>query len=256
MENPNAGEKRVAFVTGASFGIGAATALALARDGFDLAISATRVENVAATRASLEAAGARVHATALDIRVPEQITEVFAQVVERLGRVDVLVNNAGVPLRRMAVDIAPDEWENIMKVNVSGTFFMSQAMARHLIARQRPGCIVNIGSTHGIVGMAERLGYGVSKAAAAHMAKMLAVEWAPHRIRVNAIAPGRVDSNSPARAATAGNTEYLAKMRSRIPLGRFCTVDDCAEAVRYLASPEADYITGHTLVLDGGVTIY
>jgi NAD(P)-dependent dehydrogenase (short-subunit alcohol dehydrogenase family) len=127
-------------------------------------------------------------------------------------------------------------------------------MGRHLIDSGRPGCIINMGSTHGLVGMAGRSTYGISKAAISHMTRMLAIEWAEHGIRVNAIAPGRVDSKSPQRAATSGDTKYLESALNRIPLKRFTTVEDVAEAVRYLASPAAACITGQTLVLDGGLT--
>jgi NAD(P)-dependent dehydrogenase (short-subunit alcohol dehydrogenase family) len=250
----DSGAARVAFITGASFGIGAATALALAREGYDIAVSATRLDNVANTAARVEEIGAKVCSVALDVRSQESIDAAYARVVERFGRVDVLVNNAGVPLRKAAIEISQDEWASVMQTNVDGTFFMSQAFARDLIAANRAGCVINIGSTHGLVGFAGRLVYGVSKAAIQHMTRMLAIEWAPHRIRVNAVAPGRVESDSPSRKAAAADPAYLDAARARIPLGRFCSVDDVAQAVRYLASADADYITGHVLVLDGGVT--
>ena len=166
-----------------------------------------------------------------------------------------LVNNAGVPLQKATLDITPAEWRGVMDVNLTGTFFLSQEIGRHLIDRRAPGCIINVTSTHGIVGAANRAAYGISKAAVIHMTKMLAIEWAPHGIRVNAIAPGRVESNSPGRAATAADPKYMEAKRNAVPLRRFCSVDDCAGAVSYLASPEASYVTGHTLVLDGGLTV-
>ena len=247
--------RRTAFVTGASYGIGAAIAQALAGDGFDLVLSATRVENVAATRAGLEASGVRVHALGFDVRSSEEVEKAFAAAVGYFGEIDVLVNNAGIPLNKAVLDIAPAEWENVLAANVNGTFFMSQAFARHAIDAGREGLIISVGSTHGLVGFPNRAAYGVSKAAVMHMTRMLAVEWAPHRIRVNAVAPGRVESNSPGRAATSSDPKFLEVALKRIPLGRFCSVEDVAEAVRYLASPGAAYITGHTLVLDGGVTV-
>lgn len=249
------GDRRVAFVTGASYGIGAAIALALARDGFDLAVAATRLENVGTTSAKIEALGARVHAVAFDVRSSEQVQAAFAQVIARFGAIDVLVNNAGIPLNKLVLDITPSEWDNILATNVSGTFFMSQAMGRHLIERGREGLIINVGSTHGIVGFPKRAAYGITKAAVMHMTRMLAIEWAPHRIRVNAVAPGRVLSDSPGRAETTTDAQFLEVALKRIPLGRFCSVDDVAEAVSYLASPKAAYMTGHTLVLDAGVTV-
>lgn len=255
MENSSSPARRVAFVTGASYGIGAAIALALARDGFDVAVSATRIKNVAETSAKLKALGVRALPIVLDVRAHASIQNAISEIVKGLGGVDVLVNNAGVPLQKAILDITPAEWEGVMSTNLTGTFLLSQAMGRHLIERGSPGAIINVASTHGIVGTPKRVAYGVSKAAVIHMTKMFAVEWAPHGIRVNAIAPGRVISGSPGRAGSASNAEYLEAVLKRIPLNRFCTVEDCAQAVRYLASSQADYITGHTLVLDGAMTI-
>jgi NAD(P)-dependent dehydrogenase (short-subunit alcohol dehydrogenase family) len=246
--------RRTAFVTGASVGLGAAIAQALARDGFDLFVTGTRIENVGDTCASIERLGARVCAAALDVRSVEGIHAAFAHAIDRFGGVDVLVNVAGVPLNKMALDVTPTEWENVLSTNVSGTFFMSQTMGRHLIQRGREGLIINVGSTHGIVGFAKRSTYGISKAAVMHMTKMLAIEWAEYGIRVNAIAPGRVETAS-RREDGANDPQTLERALKRIPLGRFCTEEDVAAAVSYLASPQASYITGHTLVLDGGVTV-
>ena len=247
--------RKVAFVTGASFGIGNAIALALARDGFDVAVSATKTENVANTRAQLESVGVRAFALALDVRVVESVNDAFASVIGELGAIDVLVNNAGIPVNKMVLDIAPAEWDNIVATNLNGTFYMCQAMGRYLVDSGREGLIINIGSTHGIVGFAKRSAYGVSKAGVMHLTRMLAIEWAQYGIRVNAIAPGRVNTDSPGRASQVADPGYIEMARKRIPLGRFCEVGDVAEAARYLASPASEYMTGHTLVLDGGVTV-
>ena len=242
-----------AFVTGASYGVGAATALALARDGFDVAVSATRPENVADTVAKLEHAGARAVCVVLDLTSQASIEEAFAAAVAKLGRLDVLVNNAGANLRRRAADVTPEEWDAVIATNLTGTFFMSQQFGRHLIAGGRPGSIINIASTHGLVGAAERSTYGISKAAVTHMTRMLAIEWADHGIRVNAIAPGRLDTPSPSRADA--DPKYMQAMLARIPLHRLATVEQVAAAVCYLAGPHAAAITGQTLVLDGGLTV-
>jgi NAD(P)-dependent dehydrogenase (short-subunit alcohol dehydrogenase family) len=241
-------------VTGASVGLGAAIAEALARDGFDLFITGTRIANVAETSARIEAAGVQVGVAALDVRSVDSVNAAFARAIARFGGIDVLVNNAGVALNKMALDVTPAEWQNVLASNVSGTFFMSQAMGRHLIEQGRPGLLINVGSTHGIVGYAKRAAYGISKAAVMHMTRMLAIEWAEHGIRVNAIAPGRVET--PSRQADGLNDpQTLERALKRVPLGRFCSLEDVAAAVSFLASPQAAYITGHTLVLDGGVTV-
>jgi NAD(P)-dependent dehydrogenase (short-subunit alcohol dehydrogenase family) len=247
-------KRRTAFVTGASQGIGAAIALALARDGFDVAVSSTRPEKLAGVVAEIGAAGARAVPVALDVRAPESIEKAMAHVVGACGHLDVLVNNAGVPLRKLALDVTPAEWETVIDVNLKGTFFMSQQMGRHLVKSGRPGCIVSIASTHGMVALAQRSTYGIAKAAIMHMTRMLAIEWAEHGIRVNAVAPGRVDT--PSRAGSLAEPGYRDTALARIPLRRFGTADEIAGAVSYLVSPAAAYITGQTLVLDGGLTSY
>jgi len=254
--NLNNGVRPVAFVTGASYGIGAACALALARDGYDIALAATREGNLAKTVDALKPAGCRVLPLALDLNSQASIEQVFASVVVAFGRVDVLVNNAASNIRRKAVDVTPEEWHAHIGVNLTGTFFMTQQMGRHLIGAKRPGCIISISSTHAVIGAAERSTYGVGKAGIVHMARMLAIEWAEYGIRVNTVAPGRLDTESPSRASTSSDPKYMQAMIDKIPLHRLCTVEDVAGAVSYLAGDAASYITGQTLMLDGGLTSY
>jgi NAD(P)-dependent dehydrogenase (short-subunit alcohol dehydrogenase family) len=246
--------RRAALVTGASYGVGAATALALARAGFDVAVTATRADNLRDTLASLAATGARAVPLCLDLRAQESIGEAFATTLTALGRLDVLVNNASVNLRKAAAEVTPDDWNTVIETNLGGTFFLSQQAGRHWMATGQPGCIVNIASAHGLVGAAERSTYGISKAAIIQMTKMLAVEWADHAIRVNAVAPGRMQTDSPSRAEKGSDAAYMAAMLRRIPLHRLATADEVAAAVCYLASPEAASVTGQTLVMDGGLT--
>ncbi len=247
--------RRTAFVTGASRGIGAAVALALARDGFDVAVSATRAENLAATVATLAPTGVRVVPVAFDLRSVSSGERAMAEVIGAFGHVDVLVNNAGVTLRKLALEVTAEEWEAVMGANLTGTFFLSQQMGRHLVDSARPGCIISMASTHGVLGFALRSTYGISKAAIIQMTRMLAIEWAEHGIRVNAIAPGTVETPSRADffSADPGAREL---MLNRIPLRRFCTDEEVAAAVCYLAGPHATCITGQTLLLDGGLTAY
>jgi NAD(P)-dependent dehydrogenase (short-subunit alcohol dehydrogenase family) len=247
--------KRTAFITGASQGIGAALALRFARDGYDVAVSGTSIKNLASTVATLEDTGAHVIAVALDLRSQGSTEQAMAQVVKAFGELDVLVNNAGVTTRSLAVDTMREEWQTVMDTNLTGTFFMSQQMGRHLIAQQRAGCIVNLSSTHGLVGFAQRSAYGISKAGISHMTRMLAIEWAAHRIRVNAVAPGTVATPSRVAYFTADGGGFKA-MIDRVPLARLCEMDEVAAMVSYLAGPDAAYITGQTMVLDGGLTSY
>ncbi len=248
--------RKVAFVTGASYGIGAAAALALAKDGFDIAVSATRLSNLDSTLTELKKAGCRTFAVELDLCSQTSIDQAHEQVIKVLGQVDVLVNNAGVNLRRHALEVTPAEWDSVMDANAGGTFFLTQRFARHLVETKRPGCVVNIASTHGILGAAERSTYGISKAAILQMTRMLAIEWAPHGIRVNAVAPGRVNTPSPSRAATTSDPKYMQAMADRVPLRRLATAEDVARAVAYLAGAGGEFITGQTLVIDGGLTVY
>ena len=247
-------ERQAAFVTGASQGIGAAVALALARDGFDVAVSSTRPDKLAEVLSKIEAAGARAVPVALDVREPEGIERAMAEVIGTCGRLDVLVNNAGVPLTKPALDVTAAEWASVLDVNLKGAFFMSQQMGRYLVKSGRPGCVVSIASTHGLVALAQRSAYGIAKAAVIHMTRMLAIEWAEHGIRVNAVAPGRVDT--PSRAGSLARPGYREAALGRIPLRRFGTAEEVAAAVSYLVSPAAAYVTGQTLVLDGGLTAY
>jgi len=254
MQEQKSATRRTAFVTGASQGIGAAIAVGLARDGFDVAVSSRGVEKLSDVMSQIEAAGARTLPVALDVRSQSSIEQAMAAVVAAFGHVDVLINNAAVPLRKAALEITPAEWETVIGTDLSGTFFMSQQMGRHLIGRGQPGCIISIASTHGVVALAGRSAYGIAKAAVIHMTKMLAIEWAENGIRVNAVAPGTV--LTPSRAALPQEPGHREAMRNRIPGRREGTRDEVAGAVSYLASPLAAYITGQTLLLDGGLTSY
>jgi 2-deoxy-D-gluconate 3-dehydrogenase len=242
------------LVTGASYGVGAAAAVALARDGFRIAATATRKGNLDATLAAVSEAGQEAAGFELDLRSQPSIEQTAAAAIETFGRVDVLVNNAGVNLRSKAIETAREDFENVIAANVTGTFFLTQQIGRHLIARGLPGRIVMIASAHGLVGAAERSAYGISKAAILQMTRMLAIEWADYGITVNAIAPGRLDTASPSRAGTGSDSAYMEAMLKRIPLHRLATAEEVAAAAVFLAGPGAASITGQTIVIDGGLT--
>ena len=247
--------KRVAVVTGASYGVGAASALALARDGFDLVLTATRAPNLAATLGDLSKFGRNVLAIEFDLRSQEGIETMVIKALDHFGRIDVLINNASANLRRSALDVVRDEWDELIATNLTGTFFLTQQIGRHLIERQASGRIITIASVHALVGAPERSAYGISKAALLQMTRMLAIEWAKHGITVNAVAPGRLDTPSPSRAERASNKAYMDAMLKRVPLHRLATAEEIAGAVAFLAGPAATSITGQTIVIDGGVTI-
>jgi NAD(P)-dependent dehydrogenase (short-subunit alcohol dehydrogenase family) len=253
MKMPSSPQRRVAFVTGASSGIGAAIALALASDDCDVAISATRIENLDKTISRLSGCGVRVLPVALDLRVQTSIEQSMKTVIDVMGHIDVLVNNAaGVLYRSAVVDTKREDWDAAIATLLTGPFFMCQQMGRYLIDARRSGSIVNIASTHGLVGFPGRSAYGISKAAVMHMTRMLAIEWAEHGIRVNAVAPGSTATE--ANASLQADPKMLNMLLARIPVRRIGTVDEIGAAVRFLASPESSYVTGQTLVVDGGLT--
>jgi NAD(P)-dependent dehydrogenase (short-subunit alcohol dehydrogenase family) len=251
IANPS---RKVALITGASYGVGAAIAKALVRDGLDVALTATRSQNLAAVLAEITAAGGRAIPIDLELRSQKIIESAVAKVIGKFGRIDVLVNNAGAFLRRKAVDVTREEWDDMIATNLTGSFFLTQQVGRHLIARGAAGSIITVSSTHGLVGAIERSTYGITKGALIQMTRMLAIEWADHGIRVNAVAPGRLDTPSQSRGGTDSDTGYMEAMLKRIPLHRLATAEEIAAVVVFLASASAASITGQTIVVDGGLT--
>ena len=249
----NDAPSRTALVTGASIGIGRAIALALGRAGFDLAVADLDTKSLAELVAEPQLQGRKVVPIALELRSEDSISQAMNQAAQALGAIDLLVNNAGRALQKPATEVTWGEWNDVIDINLKGSFFLSTAFARHCCARQRGGAIVSMASTHGLTGIADRSVYGISKGGIIQMTRMLAIEWAPLRIRVNAIAPATV--LTPSREKMLSDPQARARMLARIPLGRFPTADEVAEAVCYLASDAARSITGQTLVLDGGVTV-
>lgn len=254
--NAASAARRTALVTGGTAGLGAAIAIALAQKGYDVAITERPqlVDGLAATRKAIEAAGGRALALPLELAEQSSIEAAAAQTFDAFGRIDVLVNSAAAPLHKPALEVSPADWDSIMTPNLKGTFFLTQAVGKGMIRRGTPGSIISMASTHGMVALADRSTYGIAKAAIIHMTRMLAIEWARHNITLNAIAPGTIET--PSRAVTLKDPKFREMMLGRVPLGRFGTMDEIAAAAVYLASPEAKFMTGQTLVLDGGLTSY
>jgi NAD(P)-dependent dehydrogenase (short-subunit alcohol dehydrogenase family) len=242
---------RTAFVTGASTGLGYVIACDLARAGYDLAVSSRERGRLDELLRDPAVQGRKVVPLQLDLRVEADITQAFGAAVEAFGDIDVLVNNAGRALVKPAVDVAWADWDDVVAINLKGAYFLSQKFAAHCVTRNHPGCIVSIASTHGLTGFAGRSVYGITKGGLIQMTRMLAIEWAGHNIRVNAIAPAT--ALTPSRQKTL-DPQARERMLARIPLGRFITPEEVAAAVCFLASPGAASITGQTLVLDGGLT--
>jgi 2-deoxy-D-gluconate 3-dehydrogenase len=247
-------QPRTALVTGTSAGLGRAIAIALAREGYDLALTELDIGMLKATLGEPAVANRKVVPIVLDLRSQDSIKSCFERAVAGLGEIDLLVNNAGRALVRPSVDVTEAEWDDVIDTNLKGAFFLSQLFGRRCIERKRPGAIVSMASTHGMIGIPQRLVYGVSKAGLIQMTRMLAIEWAADNIRVNAIAPTTVLTES--RQQMLSDPKVRADMLARIPPGRFATPEEIAAAVVYLASPGAASVTGHTLMVDGGLTAY
>jgi NAD(P)-dependent dehydrogenase (short-subunit alcohol dehydrogenase family) len=248
-----ASERGVALVTGAGAGIGAGVALALARDGWDVAVTGRSPEPLSETVAEIEKIGARGLAWPADVRSPGAIADAVAEVERRLGPVQALVNNAGIQRLSAAADVTEADWDDVLDTNLKGAFFCAQAVGRGMLARGS-GAIVNIASAAALVAVADRAAYAASKAGLVMLTKVLALEWAPRGVRVNAVAPTFVDTAL--GRATLDQSGSREKIIGRIPLGRLAEITDVVAATRFLLSAEASgFITGHVLTVDGGLSL-
>jgi NAD(P)-dependent dehydrogenase (short-subunit alcohol dehydrogenase family) len=248
------GDARRALVTGTSTGIGRAITLALAREGFDLAITELDTDWLKELLAESDLRGRKVVPLRLDLRDEASINAAFDAALAGLGEIDLLVNNAGRALHKPVVDVTWADWDDVMNSNLKGAFFLSKRYGQYCLERRRQGAIVSMASTHGIIGIEGRSVYGISKAGIAHMTRMLAIEWAQAGIRVNAIAPTTV--LTPSREKMLSDPKVRQGMLERIPTRTFATPEEIAAAVLYLASPGAASVTGHTLLVDGGLTAW
>ena len=239
---------RVAFVTGASRGIGRAIALRLCRAGFDIVVASPEVENNEAVACEIRACNAEAVTLNLDVTSPESVKEGFAKALKDKTRIDVLVNNAGIARDGLAVRMKPSDWQLVLKVNLEGAFLCSQQALPGMM-RNRWGRIVNISSVVGQAGSVGQVNYAASKAGLIGLTKALAQEMGSRGITVNAIAPGYIDTDM----TKSLPEELKQKMLATVPLGRMGTPEDIAGAVKFLVSDEASYITGHVLAVNGGM---
>lgn len=244
---------RRALVTGAASELGREIVLHLARDGYDVALTYNRTSLPDELMTHPDLARVKTVPIAMNLLSQDSINQGFDAAVEELGGLDLLVNNAGQPLLKQGIDVTWDEWDSVVDVNLKAAFFLACRLARHCIDAGRPGAVVNIASTHGLIGFAGRSVYGISKAGMMQMDRMLAIEWAELGIRINSVAPSTVLTSS--RRDMYKTQEVIDRMRNRIPTKRFIEASEVAAAVCYLASHDAASITGHTLVVDGGITV-
>jgi NAD(P)-dependent dehydrogenase (short-subunit alcohol dehydrogenase family) len=247
---------RTAIVTGGGRGLGRYMAEALSDAGANVVLCSRKVEPLEEVRAEIEARGGRALALSCDVTEGEDVTRVVAEAEDAFGSVDALVNNSGATWGAPPAEMPPERFDQVIAVNVRGTFLMSQAVGRRLIERGSGGTIVNVASIAGLVGgrpdYMQTVGYNSSKGAVISMTRDLATSWAEHGITVNAIAPGWF----PTRMSGALIERHEERMLSDIPLGRFGNPEDLKGVVVFLASPAASYITGQTIVVDGGATVW
>jgi len=244
--------ERVAFVTGAARGIGAAIAHSYARAGAHVVLADVDVDGVGRLADELRASGARAEALACDVTSTEQVERAVEHTLTRRGRLDVVVNNAGISARIPAEHYPDDALLRMLDINVMGVYRLMRAAARRWIATGSGGNIVNLASYAGLVADPMSAPYAASKGAVVQLTRTCAVEWAEHRIRVNAIAPGYVRTEM--TRATVDTEEGMARIRLRTPMGRPAEPAEIAEAALFLASDASRYVTGHVLAVDGGWT--
>jgi 2-deoxy-D-gluconate 3-dehydrogenase len=236
------------LVTGAGRGLGRAIADGLAELG-------ATVYGTSRDAAIAQQIGKRYGTLSLSVEMtePNSIQEFVDKLQSDSGGIDMLVNNAGVNIPRPAIEVSSQDWDTVFDTNLKGNFFLSTALAKSWMETNSAGSIVNITSQAGIVGIEERAAYGTSKAGLIHLTKILALEWAQNRIRVNAVAPTFIRTEM--TESTLTRPEWAAELLSRIPIGRFGEPEDVVGAVAFLLSDAALLITGHNITIDGGYTI-
>jgi NAD(P)-dependent dehydrogenase (short-subunit alcohol dehydrogenase family) len=248
---------RVAFVTGASSGLGAHFAKTLARAGAGVVLAARRVERLKALRAEIEAAGGDAHVVALDVTDPGSIAAAVAHAETEMGAIDILVNNSGVSTTRRLVDVTPDDYDYVMDTNTRGAFFVAQAVARRMIARAKgeaPGTytggrIVNVASMAGLRVLSQIGVYAMSKAAVVHMTRAMALEWGRFGINVNALCPGYIDTEINHHH---WQTEAGQKLVAMLPRKRVGKPGDLDAALMMLCANESHFVNGAVVAADDG----
>ena len=247
-------ENKIAVVTGTGSGLGRAIAIGLAQGGADVALTELpeRLKNAEETAREIADAGRKVFVVPLDVTDLPGIREMVDAVLAEFGRIDILINNAGINIPKPAVEVTEEDWDRVLDVDLKGVFFTTQTVANRAMIPQGEGKIVNIASQMGVVGYSLRAAYCAAKAGVVNLTRVLAFEWAKHRINVNAVAPTFVET--PLTRPMFEDRGFREDVLARIPLGRLGKPEDIVGSVVYLSSAAADMVTGHTLLVDGGWT--
>ncbi len=241
---------KTVVVTGAGRGLGRAIAEGVAEAGADVVAVSRTPEELEATARAVRDLGRRALVVPADVTKLGDIDQVIERTLAEFGRIDVLVNNAGMNKLQYAVDVTEESWDSIMNLNLKASFFFSQRAGRVMIEQRRGGKIVNVTSQMSLVGYYKRAAYCASKGAVAQFTKVLAIEWAEHGINVNCVAPTFVETAM--TAPMFADESFREEVIRRIPMGKIAQPKDVVGAVIYLSSSASDFVTGHTLLVDGG----
>ena len=245
---------QVAVITGGGTGIGLAIATRLGSLGARIAIASRDSTHLERGCAALRESGIDALAIQLDVRKPEQVDEMVERTVKHFGGLDILVNNAAGNFICRAEDLSPNGWNAVIGIVLNGTFYCSRAVGRHMIARKRGGSIVSILANYVWTGSPGTIHSAAAKAGVMSMTQTLAVEWAPHGIRVNAVAPGPIESAGAAKQLWS-TPEAVERITKLIPSGRWGSPEEIADAVVFLTAPQSGFITGEVLTVDGGARL-
>ena len=244
---------KVAMVTGASKGLGKAMATGLAKAGADLALCARNLDDLGKAAAEAGKWGSRVDVFPLDVRDQESIRKASDSILAKFGRIDILVNNAGINVRKAVLELSEEEWDSVLDTNLKGYFLVAKAVVPAMV-RQGGGKVINISSIFGAVGMNHQAAYAASKGGIVQLTKVMAIEWAVSGIQVNAIGPTYFET--PLVAALRNDPERFRFINERTPMGRWGQPEELEGSVIFLASRASDFITGQTIYVDGGWTIW